>query len=618
MKFRTTLILLVLNIAAILFFAFHTGSRLSDEEYDQQQKRVFPAAEYQAPGDLVRRFLANRVVRLELRHKTGTIILERNEPGSGAPWRIVHPIRTLADASQVTALLTTLELLEAQRTVSPGRDQPLDLKTHGLESPERSVSFATPEKSWTLNLGARTLDDRSLYVARADNPSRVFVVPATLLGHVSKTVHDLRDKAALVFTKAKVTGIELTARRRKLFACRLGRTGWRVTNPFDDEADIAELAALIDVPAKTRTEKFITDAPGRLEEFGLKNPILALTLIEGETRKTLLIGDKVKDRPQAVYAKRADDPWVFALPESSVGALLRTAQDLRAKTALPFAPSMVAAVTVEHAGKTSRLALEDNTWKFIEPAGALTDNEQVKTFLNQLVMLRVEKWIDKPDKRTLVAAGLTQPEAVLTLTLRGGVKRTLRFGKSDEKSAMRCARRDDVGPVLLVAPDFFDTIAGGCLAFMPRKMLEFKPGDVTALRIERPDGTFTLRNKDGTWRLTEPVKGRANAGAVRDLLWKISYVEAQKLVAVRPKDLTPYGLDKPRIKAIITIAPASDRETEERALLIGKTADRYSAFAMIAGRPVVFLISQEVVERLMAEFESKVDGTGSVSRTVVE
>ena len=611
MRFRTTVVLLALVIAAALWLGFETGRRVSDDEYDLLQRRVFPPTEYQVGGDLMRKQLAERAVRVELRREDERIVLERAAPDAKAPWRISVPVRTYADAGEVTALLSVLEALEAGRTVTPGSDA---LESWGLEKPRGRVSFATPEKSWTLEIGGLSADGLTLYVRREDRPESIYAVGKSLLEAIGKGVADLRDKAALrIAGGSALKGFELRARDEVMVACRLERSGWRLTSPFADEANISEVVRFFEALLKTRVarEDFVSDSPGDPKQYGLDKPAYTVTVYEGESSRSLLIGARAREVAHRFYARRGDERTVFLLPETSVHALIRPADTLRERRALPFEVETVVGIEMALRREKVQLALQGKAWTFVSPSGLRADNEEVKGFLERLRGVEVQEWIDDFAPGLLAEAGLTEPAARISVTLKGGARHTLDIGGGQAKavsakSGLRYARRDGKGPVLLLAPAFVERLLAGRLLFMSRVMLEFQPEDVTGIRIERPGGKVVLWNKDGSWRLQAPVRTHAHEGAVREMLRKLSYLEAQELAATGSGGVARFGLERPRIRVEARVKPLGATSEKEHVLLVGGAANEGSVYAMVTGRNAVFLMSRGVVDLLTAEFVSDV------------
>jgi len=654
MKFRTTLVLLVLVLGLGTFFYLYTSRQPTVREYKEQQSQVFPAREFEDPRSPFRHGIADLVTKLELRDSSSRIELERSNEAGKSEWGILKPIRAAADSGSVSSILSELEFMKAAQKLTGGKERPLDLKSWGLDPPERSITFGFGEKSWTLNIGAKTADGKSAYVARMDAPAVVCIVPESVIAKASERVNDLRDKAALRFDKSAVTRVDLVPAEGPALELRKdaggpldvaqgrpeqGRTGgWRLVRGVEDEAGADAVTKLLDAVAALRVDAgdFLADDVRRAAEFGLDKPRFKLSVFEGDAARTLVIGADDKDDPKKCYARREGDPTLFAVEKTGAEALMKSAADLRAKTALQFDPDQVATITLAVASapsgapaQTVRLAQSSGVWKFEEPSGAAADPEQVKRFLDDLHNLEVRDWVDAPTAGRLAETGLTAPRITITLTTKSGASSALRFGKPAEKPELCYGRRNEQGPILILPGDLASRLAVGYLAFVSRKVLEFNKDDAVAVRIVRPGGVVALERKGDKWMLGDPAAAgkpaavEADGARVDDLLWALSFLEAKWVAAEKAKSLAEYGLDAPRIRAILAMKSAAPPKPEAPAkpappgkpstgpaaepakaitLLVGKELPDGGSYAMMEGGDRIFVIAKAPVEHLMADF----------------
>ena len=634
MKFRTTLILLVLVLGLGTFFYLYTSRQPSVREYKQQQSQVFPSREFEDPRSPFRHGISDLVTRLEVRDGASQIELERSNEGGKSEWRILKPVSAAADSGTVSSVLSELEFMKATEKLTGEKGRPLDLKSWGLDPPDRSITFGFGDKSWTLNVGAKTADGKSAYVARMDAPGVVCVVPESVIAKASEGVNDLRDKAALRFDKSAVTRVDLMPAEGPALELRKEAGGWRLVRGVEDEAGAEAVTKLLDALAALRVQAsdFLANDDRRAAEFGLDKPRFKLSVFEGDAARTLVIGAEVKGDPKKCYARREGDPTLFAVEKSGAEALMKKAADLRAKNALQFDPDQVATVSLAVAAaagapaQTVRLAQpaghgtpavpgSSNVWTMEEPAGTTADSEQVKQFLDELHNLEVREWVDAPTAERLAATGLAAPRITITLTDKSGASSVLRFGKPADKPELCYARRDEQGPILVLPGDLAARLAAGYLAFVSRKVMEFNKDDAVAVRILRPGGVVALEKKGDKWMVGEPARVEADAARVDDLLWTLSYVEAKRVAAEKAKSLGEYGLDAPRIRATLSMKAAAagtpeapgkpegpGKPAKAITLLIGKELADGGSYAMVGGGDRVFVIAKGPVDRLTADF----------------
>ena len=636
MKFRTTIILLVLVIGLGAFLLIYTARQPSTSAFKEEQSRLFTGSEFQRRGAPNMSGLSDLATKLELRHGSAAIELERPAEGLTREWRIVSPLSVPADSGLVTSILGEIEFLKITRRLTPEKGQPLDLKAYGLDSPERSITFSVGERSWTLNVGAKTPDGQSVYVARADAKTpAVCVAPVSLLQKASEEVNDLRDKAVLRFDKTAVTRVDLIPAGGTALTLNKEATGWRLTAGVEDEADAESVARLLDALAGLRVDAadFIADGDSsRAGEFGLAKPRFKLTVLEGNISRALLLGVDVKGNPDRCYAQREGDSSVFALDKQAANGFMKTAADLRSRAALNFNPDEVTAITIEPApesgkpatnpadkpatstaaksAQTIRLVHPKDRWTMEEPAGVTVDPERVVLFLNELHNLEVTDWVDNPPPDRVTECGLAAPQ--MTVTLRTGpdaAPNVIRFGKAADKPETCYARRGEQGPILIVPNEQLASLAGGYLLFISRTMLQFSKDDAVAVQVVRPDGAVTLEQHNGRWSIVAPAPGEANLPRVENLLYGLAFLDAKRVEAEKAETLGAYGLDAPRIQATVSLKSAETPRPGESAgppvlktVLIGKELPDGDSYAMIAGGERIFVLKGASVNLFLVDF----------------
>ncbi len=118
-------------------------------------------------------------------------------------------------------------------------------------------------------------------------------------------------------------------------------------------------------------------------------------------------------------------------------------------------------------------------------------------------------------------------------------------------------------------------------------VLQFDPDAVTAVSLTYPDRKIVVEKANGAWSLSEPVKAKADGISVQSLLKTLSQCELKRTIEEKPKDLAPYGLDKPMTTVKITV-PGK----EVPALEIGKAAPvGDAAYALRSGEDKLLLTS---------------------------
>ena len=111
---------------------------------------------------------------------------------------------------------------------------------------------------------------------------------------------------------------------------------------------------------------------------------------------------------------------------------------------------------------------------------------------------------------------------------------------------------------------------------------------VDELKLKSSSGeTSTLKKAKDGWQLVEPLTAKVDDSVVTGITSNLASAEIQSIVDEAPKNLQPYGLDKPRIE--VAFKAAGDKEYR-RLLLGGKAPAGGDLYAQLAGQKRVFVI----------------------------
>ena len=124
------------------------------------------------------------------------------------------------------------------------------------------------------------------------------------------------------------------------------------------------------------------------------------------------------------------------------------------------------------------------------------------------------------------------------------------------------------------------------------KVFTVEADKVDELKVRSSSGeTSTLKKSKEGWKLVEPVAAKVDDGEVSGITSNLASAEIQSVVDDAPKDLQPFGLDKPRIE----VAFKTSGDKEYRRLLVGsKTPTGSDLYAQRGGEKRVFVIPSYV------------------------
>jgi Domain of unknown function (DUF4340) len=120
------------------------------------------------------------------------------------------------------------------------------------------------------------------------------------------------------------------------------------------------------------------------------------------------------------------------------------------------------------------------------------------------------------------------------------------------------------------------------------RLWDLEPKDVESVTIKRKGETIRLKRADTGWELLEPVKTRADRGAVDGIVTSLATARVDREVAPSPASLDEFGLKAPEAEVVV--------EAKGRAplglLIGGKSPTGAWIFAKETAKPAVVALSE--------------------------
>jgi hypothetical protein len=187
---------------------------------------------------------------------------------------------------------------------------------------------------------------------------------------------------------------------------------------FTDRAERTEVIALLRRIAKLRIRRFMDDAPQveQLPTFGFAEPAMELTLSHhGELSNPVRVffGAPLTEDSTLLYAKRSDEPSLYAVAASDLESLVKDPGSLRTSSCFEAFADHVQRVEIVWEGRTLMIEQVDEQWRALGQETAL-DPQQVKEFLQQLTALRVGGFVENAPT-DLAPFGLDPPSGHIAL-----------------------------------------------------------------------------------------------------------------------------------------------------------------------------------------------------------
>lgn len=636
MKFKTTLILLVVAAIGLAYVFLYEKNQLPQEEWERLQKKVIPG------------FKSSLVKKIELKNESGKVVLEKRADNF---WYIIEPQKLRADNSEVNSILSEFEFMTKVGAFKKEGDKHFDLKDYGLDTIKTSITMFTdvhakpdtiqvagPKSKYTVFVGQKLAAGDNVYM-KLDAGEEVVVVPGSLYDKVNKTILDLRSKWVFSFDKEAVGGLQIKTGEYNIVCSKKG-SFWRLNEPVDDLADLERIKEVLSKLKNLQTDRadFITEDTSDLSKFGLDKPQFSVTVTENDVTQSVLFGNTLDNK---VYVKRTDEPTIFFLNDMILADLNRKPNDLRDRKVVRFdAIGTYGINKLEIKTASDLITIEkelDLDWKITKPINVYADQDTVKNFIEHIKSLEIEDFVsDKP--ADLSAYGLKDTVFEVSVTKEEDKKLARFFVGSKQKDGTKCyVKRVNEEPVYTVATaEFYDRLDNALLAFRDRLVSEFNRDFAKKIVIEKPDRTFVCdksnkKDSEGQdlWELSKPVQTVADTELINQIIWNLSFLKADSYVVKSPKDLKVYGLDEPGIKVSVTyekvVEPVSDgknkrkdekpestgkppaplqKTVETRTLLVGKTVqagDKMDSYCMYSDSDLVFVLSWPKIKDFNAE-----------------
>ncbi|MBI2875517.1 MAG: DUF4340 domain-containing protein [Candidatus Tectomicrobia bacterium] len=391
------------------------------------------------------------VQKVELAREGLSLTCQRR---AGDRWDLVAPLRYRADGEKIQDALEKLRALRVKQFVD---EQPQDLARYGLDAPQGRLVLWKEDakgKSTSQVLRWARQPEGTLYAQRQGAP-QVFALDEDFLKALPATVDDWRDPHPFqVAAEEKVERLELGYPEERVVCAREKEDRWRLQSPIQAAASPPEVEALLGKLRALKVQRFVTDTPARLADFGLERPARYVRVWQkGQTLpQTLWLGQEI---PEGVYGRIEPGSTVFLLASPEVGALSKRAIDLRDRSFLSFEPSEIGKVALQY--PTTRLLLEregKEAWRLVEPQKQKARHTRVLDLLWEINGLRFKEILTEKGGQES-QYGLDRPGITITLwKSSGALVDTLLLGAKDPSKGLVYAKTGSKATVYAVEDKF--------------------------------------------------------------------------------------------------------------------------------------------------------------------
>ena len=631
MKFRTTIILLIIAAIGAAYIFLYDRQQFRTEEWVQRQQMALPD------------YKIGQINKIELIKEKDTIVLESTD---NVRWRMLRPLQLRADGAEVKKILSQFEFLRKVGTIKESETANFSLVNYGLDKPQIVVNLWIKESAilkgtegttgaaskYTINVGDRLAAGQNTVYINIEGSNDVVVVAAKFLEKVDKNINDLRNKWAFEYDMNAVERVRIQSDSKDPIVCSRADQHWWVTQPVSDRGDTARIRDILSELKNLNIAKadFVSDKEEDIARHGLDKPRLTISIgSTGGDTQSLLLGHSLDDR---IYAKRNDESSIFFVQDVVLSDLDLEANDLRDKQLLRFdsiGTYGIEKVELEYPDATlTMVKTKQYDWMITSPNKILADRDTIRKFVEKIKDLQIQLYEDDSGKN-FDKYGLGDSSVKVSVFRKIGEGETVKFliGDSDPDGGLCYVKKDGEDPVYSVPTDeFYDVAKAGYIAFRDKLVLEFSKDNAQEIAIDRDGKTFVCKKDEDShipkWNMTSPVNMEADINSVNQVVWNLSFLVVSKIIDLSAEDLGMYGLDSPGLKVSVTYEDSgsasgdiekgdltSPKERVTKTLLVGGKLEpeneKSNYYAKFAGEDIIFQLGWPDVRDYSVELVTK-------------
>ena len=545
----------------------------------------------------------------------------------GSVWKLTAPYDAAVDAPSIIPLATAMSAVKVDRYETHAAKSPAE---HGFDNPALRVKFTLTERTVnkpgeeprettaerTLLIGKPEADGKPGRYARieGDATPAVFVINEKTFNDLDKPALELLNKKLLALNPSAVTKLELTGPDGPITLEKQGNDWKPVGAAFP--VDKPTVDQLLRYFGNLSAIKFADYGPNiAFAKYGLDAPSKPVTLrvsLGAETH-TIEIGKVAEGTPNDRYLRVDGGNAVGVLAVTTARDLSKGRLELADRGIFKFDPIDLQAIRRTMDGKELELSMDAANWSITKPAKASADQPMAEELAERLGGLRAERIADIEGK-DLAKFGLAQPMATVRLEVIGKgaktVEKTLKIGAPVDPAkpeGERFAQADGAGTVVVLSAFMSKKLLADPIKFRERNLASFVTADKAVITRGGKDTTF--EKVGGIWKVRTPVAADAEDEGLRELLDLLARLRAEEIVAEKPADLKPYGLDQPERwrwfngdKEVLSLLVGSREKTSDPKQPI----ETLRSYAKLEKSDTVVLLDMALSTKLRTEYRKRV------------
>ncbi len=304
---------------------------------------------------------------------------------TGGKWAITAPMPYTADQDAANQLASAASSVSSDRVVE---DKASSVSAYGLDSPALEVDITGKGgKVSKLKIGDDTPTNSGAYAMLEGDP-RVFTVPSYVKTGLDKSVNDLRDKRLLTFDPAKISRVELIAKKQDIEFGR-DKDQWQIIKPKPLRADgnsVDEMLRKLN-DAKMDLTLSADAAKQASAAFAAGTPVATVKLTDPSGTQQI----EIRKNKDDYYAKSSVVPGVFKTTADLGTGVDKALDDFRNKKLFDFGFNEPSKIDMHASGKTFAFQKGGDDWF---SNGKKLDSISLQSFLDKLRDLSASKFID--------------------------------------------------------------------------------------------------------------------------------------------------------------------------------------------------------------------------------
>jgi hypothetical protein len=389
-----------------------------------------------------------------------------------------------------------------------------------------------------------------------------------------------------------ISEVTLEYEGRSVTGVRKGDSGWEITNPAGLEADGDTWEQLASSFVGIQKDEVVSAEKTDLMPFGLDKPgIVVKSKLKSGSTPAILIGAE-NPKKTFSYAKLADKDEVFLISTADSGAFKKSLTDLRNKKVLDFETDNIDSIKLSIPGKPDlEMQKSGSDWLIKKPVDGRADASEVTSFLSAIQFSRASAFAD--EKIDAKASGIDMPSVRIRLhDQKAGADRVLLFGKSPEKGKYY-AKDLSRAPIFILASEIFDKTQRSAFDWRDKTIVHFGPAgtaSVDELDIVRGTEKVSLKKAENIWSAADGRK--IQQPKIAEILSAIQGAQATSILD-SPKPLGSYGLDKPRLEAVLR-----EKGKEVASLQFGNDSQSPAGVYLKSAAPAILTANKDLYDKL--------------------